>query len=985
MRLRKNLLLATILLSSSVWGEDEVPDFSVGLDRLSALAFPEMKGAVWVKLADDSSETFTGSYEFQELNIRTSGNAWKLASTEPAFLEFGSASPLGGSAEDSVEDNDSGSEKPSIFGKMLRKYNEKNPEPEKAAPPKEAESLASRDVKKIVAALGKPNVAEEIENSMRWGNSVIGGRILLFAAQLRAAGDSESADLLANTLFQVVSNDEALIDQALTHLGDTEYDKIATQFFDDYDWDAYLSSCRALLGKFPRGWANAPAVALLVSRLEKRESTPPATPSLPGVVFNPEALALIEKVMEKADGKVSDEELARARGIDLKDYPARQRAMILDSLREEGLGVSYNNTGLWLLPSDDAEEEADSSSIGKLQALGMDSVIVLAAIAGDESLVPVRKSRDGSSGYYSSDESPAENIRRRYENLNRPVSRGEIAKGLLSGVVPTQEDEYGGDQIDSDSVADAATELWTAHRDDTAVELAVFYMQEGSESQRVSASAWLAASADPSAAAAFEAAVLKSDDPLSAIMQVDAYLSRRKVAAKHFADAYIKLLKENPPDEEQLRSSRVGYQIRDAGGLDSYLQKLSLRVGDVSLKKLIAKALKAKATSTDENESGDVSPLAALAPSLQGISMEECLLEFGKIASLATPEQWMEILQLLRKRTYYDMRNPDDEEEVQAIPLSKDVIDIWAPLVASADALPDAGDIPEYARAYGGETVGDASALILEMAADPRVGYWFNSFVQIESSSSPVMDFVRERTDALVAGKEAEPWPSASNVSEERRSEIFEKLASLSAAEIIPYAQELSRDERLALTEIVGEYDESNPAPPGLLELRQTIVSLTPVFAAGHDSDAAAKLGLAVGDKFTPELLTKISDDFLNDAASSSSTSVAIFPAAMNLGVTLHVSTARDLDKMKIQSSGIQYLAQIFDQFGNKPALSAIYVGQAGDMRALVDGKPATLESEGSGLTNLMEALEGKNAILPAARISILTLEDAEKINNQDQ
>ena len=50
-----------------------------------------------------------------------------------------------------------------------------------------------------------------------------------------------------------------------------------------------------------------------------------------------------------------------------------------------------------------------------------------------------------------------------------------------------------------------------------------------------------------------------------------------------------------------------------------------------------------------------------------------------------------------------------------------------------------------------------------------------------------------------------------------------------------------------------------------------------------------------------------------------------------------------------------------------------------------LDGKPVTLETEGSGLTALTEALESDSPALPYIRIIVLSRADAEKITNQDQ
>ena len=958
-------------------GETKSADFSQGLEQLAGLGLPSMKGAEWVKFPGNSRQGFTESYEFRDLGVNLTGSAWKLATDPPTYFEFGSSEAIAppeseGEGEEAEDDG-----KPGLLGKMLRNYQEKNPEPEKPADPVPVVSRAAKDADRIAASLAKASVAEEINNNIEWGNSELHGRLILFAVQLHAAGETESANKLASALFNAVENDPALVDGAISHLADNQYSEVADAFFKDTDWEGYLSAAKALLEKFPRGWANAPAVALLVSKLEKRSGTPPS-PSLPGIELKPEALQLLGRLLEKQEAVTDLDALAAAQGININDYPAEMRPQIIAMLQEQGMRGGGSEQGLWLLPSAGESTAADTSPAGKLKAMGMDGFIALAAVATDETLVPARHTGDRRS-YHSSNESPADAIRQRYENLTRPTSRGEIAVTLISSVLPVQDDdEYGNSsQPDPAELSEAAIAFWKSNREKSPVELASLYITEGNSTQQSYASTFLSSSKDPVAHAAFEKSVLASDDPISLAANVEEYLDARKGAAKPFANAYIRLLRENPPSDEDLQRTTGGYQIREAGGLENFIKKLSLKVGDVSLAKMVADALKAPGET-------EPSPLAALASAIQSIPLNECLLAFGKVAGAASADQWMEIHNLLRTRIYYELRNSEDDDPGGFEPLPENVLEIWRPLAARAEPLPSEGDFPQYASAYGAKTTGDASALILELATSPGLAYAFNNFAQLEGRSDAVMEHVRKRVDAWTSGEDPEPWPDAENVSEERTKEISAKLAELKAGEIIPYATSLNRDERLALMGVLSEYGDSNPAPPGLLELRETVVSLQPVFGQYHDAEATAKLGISSGDRITAELLTKISDGFLADPTASSTTTVVFFPAAMNLGSNLLVTTAKDLDPAKIQSSGIAFVASQFDQFENPEAISTIVVGRNGDLRVMKEGKPVTLESEGSGLEDLAKALESKSAVLPAIRIYILTKEDAEKISNQE-
>lgn len=983
--MRASFLISPALVLASSWichaGETS---FSEGLKRLAALGLPPMQGAQWVKAPGDFRNGFTDSYHFQEMSVKLSGNVWKLPGDPHIHLDFGSPAEvdLPGSGEPQKDTADE--QKPGLLGKMLRNYQEKNPEPKKKTktPAEPPQSLAAKDAAKLANALGKASVAQEINQRMRWGDANLHGRIMLFAAQLHAAGETESANNLAAALFKAIDNDPAIIDGAISHLADTQYTASANAFFETTDWEAYHTAIKTLLEKYPRGWANAPAVALLSSHLEKRAATP-APLSLPGITLKPEALALIDKLLEKQSVETSDEALANARGIDLSRYPARQRAEMISWLRENAAeGVSFSDPSLWLLNFSVAGE-TPTSPVEALKAMGMDGFIALVAALTDETLVPIRKQDDGNS-YYSSDEAPATAIRRRYASLNRPVTRGEIAAALISSSLPTLENESFGNnsQPDPADLAESAIGFWKTNKDKSPFDLASLYIAEGNPNQRTLAARFLASAKDPIAHAAFEKTVLSAADPLSLISEVDGYLSARKSAAKSFANAYIKLVRENPPSEEDLNRTSAGWQIREAGGLDNYLRKLSLKVGDVSLHKMIAEALRAK-KETAEDEA--LSPIASLAPAIQSIPLHECLTAFGKTAAAASPSQWMEIHQLLLGRIYYETRNNGGEEGVDSETLPEEILEIWKPHIARTDALPAEGDFPKFARAYGAETNGDASALLVELASKPMLAYTLNQYALAEGSPEAVINFVRKRVAAWSSGEKTEPWPSSESVSEERVEEISKKISTLKADEIIPFAMSLPLSERFAIVDIVIGFDEEESLPEGLKELRNTLVSLKPVFDQDHDAEAAAKLGLAVGDKITPELLTKISDALLLDAANTSTTAVVLFSAPLNLGTSLYVTSAKDLDPTKLKNNAIEFTARRFEEHGNPEALSVISVANGADTRLLKDGKTLTLETESSGLNALEEALQSKSPILPRVHIVVLTRADAEKIINQDQ
>lgn len=960
-------------------GQSEVGDFSKGLEQLAKLGLPAMEGAEWVKSPSNSNQTFTDSYEFRDVGVNISGSVWKLATDPPSYIEFGSAETIDLPEPEATDDSGSGSDdEPGLLGKMLRGYQEKNPEPEKAPNPKPKISKATKDAEKIATSLAKPSVAEELNSNINWGNSQLHGRLMLFAAQLHAAGETDSANKLAAALFNAVNEDTALIDGAISHLADTIYAATAESFFENTDWDNYLSECTALLEKFPRGWANAPAVALLVSKLEKRTDTQ-TTPSLPGITLNPEAILLLDKLLEKTETVTDINALAAAQGININDYPPEMRSEIIAMLSQRGMGGFSQEHGIWLLPAEEADQSPDNTPAGKLKALRMDGLIALAAVTTDETLVPARHTSRRSS-YYSSNESAAEQIRKRYQSLARPTTRGEIAVSLLTSVIPTPENRYGSsDETDPAALSQEAIAFWKSNKDKSPVELATLYMMEGNSSQQSQATTFLTSSSDPSAHTAFEKAVLASPDPISLAPHVEAYLDTRKAAAKPFASDYIALLRENPPSDEELERTTGGYHIRDAGGVENFIKKLSVKIGDVSLEKMITEALEASSESGESKE-GEMTPLAALNSTIETIPLEDCLLAFGKAAPLASPEQWMEIHQLLLQRISEESYSENETN----ITFSEDIIQTWRPLVARTENFPEKGYFTTYARGFGAKNTGELSMIMLVLAADPEITYEVGNLIHIESDTAVIMDIFRSRLTAIFSGEDPEPLPSVENVSDERSAEISESLASLSASEIIPFANKLSRDERLFMMSKILEYNQTSSTPQGILDLRTTISSTEPYAASDHDAETAALLGIKPGDKITPDFIESISDRLLKQPETFSTTTVIFYPGAMYLGTALYVTTVKDLDPQRIQSTGLSYMLRGMKQTGDFPAYCNRAIGNNFFVKTIEDGKIVATESKTTLAETLNASLESKKAVLNQIRISILTREDLEKISNQE-
>ncbi len=971
-------------------------DFSEGLKQLAALGLPEMKGAQWVQPSAEleSGETlFSQSYEFREMRLTLKGGVWKLPGEPARFVDFGSPEAI---AQADVGEDSKEAKVPLVRPAARTPWSRPNANPPKPATEKKADlSDEETDAKAIAGLLGKEEFRKELVEHQSYRPSPLPGRCLIFAAQLNAAGKTEAANEVARAVFSLPIEKENIIDGAVTQFADLAYEKVAKAFFEEHhDWAKYCDGVKAVLEKYPRGWDDAGAMAILLPLLEKRASgAPPPVPSLEGVELKPEALAALKQMLEPQGGKAKgadDAALARSHGIQLDQIPAAQRARILSMLRQQGMGDEEGSgdgpSGLWLL--DEPEDgEAVNDPLSRLVAMKMDGLIALAAVATDETLVPQPKTGDSDHYSYSSHESAEEIARSHYESLDRPKTRGEIAMEWLEAAVPEDESRS---SADTEGTALAAVEFWKEHRKDTPLKLALFYLNSSDRSKRSEAATYLSEREDPEAHAAFEKAVLDSAEPAEFADEVSSYLEQRKTEARSFFEAYSKALHAalDGVDFEQLDYSGGGYAVRNAGSVDQFLKPLAMKVGAVSLDELVDSAMK----------SGKAAEIAALVNPIGGSPMPDCLKVLGKAAEKAKPEQLMALYEVLLRRAYQDhrRRGGEEQEDAQAEKkapakpeLPEEVRTLWRTLMARTDALPEGKkgqrSFGDWTKSYGGKNCGDTALLALELCVFPESGEALNPYADISGSYEVVLPFARKRVEAWMSGQEPPAWPSAEQVSEERKKELKDKLAQLPADGIIPWAQGLPENERMAVAETVRGYGaEDDPAPAGLLELKWKVTALKPLNAATpHDPILLEKLGIHAGMAIGYEPLGALTKKLAMEAKESSGTTLIITPGPMGLGCTATAMRSTDPKDTAIAYNYGMPLSRWFSQYESAEAIATLSIGGTADAWAPKDGKAEKLENKRVTPQDLPTLFAAKTGYLRMpVMIQVLTREDAEKINN---
>ncbi len=984
--LKNTSLTLGLILLTSPWASaqaQEKASFSSGLKQLGELSMPDMKGAVWVKVDDDHTLSTQGSQYLRQIQVVLKGNGWRLKSKADTYLPFGSSFEM--SLEKEAEEANAGADTDKkaapTWRDKFKDYAAKNAPEEPKREPKKQKPLIEQDVDRIIASLSKIEIVTELNDSLDWqtGYQDMIGSILLFAVQIHQSGDEALANKLATSLFNAINEDMLIIDAAVNQLAENEYNEICNQLFDTGDWKVFVADLKGILKKYPRGWTMRPAVDMLAAR-----AAAPPTTTIPkvidGVQIDAKAHALILRLTEKAKAPSGDGALramAEEYGIDPDDISPEERDAMMRALAS-GYNPSSSGTN-WLLNSPEAT--AESSVSEQLKAMGMDALPALAAITEDETLTLQRNEGHSSWGYSSN--RGADQL---YEYMTRPSSRGEIACQLLQSVIPMETDPYDSPDFTPSMLSEMALELWKNHKDSKPLQLAVLYLNEGQHSQKSSAAMRLINSDDPEAHKAFEQTMLGSKDALNNLEYVEAYISKHKQKAKPFTLAYIKILKAGNFSRDDLQMSAMGHMIQRAGGIDKYVDTLLLKIGDVSIEKIVDKALKDSLKEDNENEDG-MSPIMALSESLADVELDECMAMFATKADQVKPAQWEEIIALLLGRADQNAQKTDDEGNPTPEKLKPETIKAWAELTKRD--TPISGDTEEltWMPMLGCKTIGDVTTFLIDIAVTQSNFRTMYITSGMFPDSQDTLAFVQKRVETIHKGETPQAWPNSEVVSEERSEEIQKQLDTLPADQIIDYASKLTMDEKASLLEYSQMFMQGGEVPKGLVELNRSIVTLDPVYRTDHDSEFAKSMGLKVGDKIDSAMVLKIADHLLSNSEKLSPSHIIITRAQMGLGSSVQASTPAVKDRNVGRDYYLYNAASMMDHIEDHDLIVMIRIGRTTWVRVMKDDKPEWIQPDflrqGDEHPDFEETMAKDETSMTHISIILMSREAAEPIEEQ--
>jgi len=608
------------------------------------------------------------------------------------------------------------------------------------------------------------------------------GRFLIFAAQIHQTGDSKLANELASSVFETLPEREAVLDAAINQLADALHENATRAFFKTGDWKTYHREMVSLVTKFSRGWDSHAAVALLLEPLSQRASGNPAPPlKLANVSIDPKTVESVKWMLQEKSTEESEPPIPPEVAARLADIPEEYHQQYLEQLTGGG-GGALGSPENWLLMKPEELKEQAGLAAPSLQ-LGISALPVLAALVDDSYLTTLSNPRHsrGNNSYFSSYESSTERMLKVYAALNRPASRGDLAKYLLQATLPDPESEL--DSADSETLRILAVDFWKAHQDDTREGLALAFLREGSSSQQEMAVELLAASKNPSDLKAMETHILESPSPASQLSSVSKYIQLRKSAAKPFVDLYVKALREELGEGTNLEEVRgLPYEIRQMKSIGPLIKQLESQVS--------GKSPQARARDIAKEEPKVA--IAAIPAFLESLSDAKPRTRFLALLAGAVAAEDPKVREAFINKSMNSGYGEDDEETSsepdRTLPAGE--AKAWKTLLADTRPYPSTTNRGEEA------TISGLAATALEFSVNPAAQGKF--ILATNVTGMAYEELALPRAMARLTGEPIPPLPDASKVPPARLKEIISTAGSKPPPEIHPYLKTLTDDERAA-------------------------------------------------------------------------------------------------------------------------------------------------------------------------------------------
>ena len=737
---------------------EKVPDFSRGFAMFHKLGVPDVSKAEYIKIDD-------GNY-YQQSNM--TGNAWLVKDKgdkgiivfkDNVKVEFPNPVTI---RKQRFED----------LKKLKKKFKGKKKklaEAQKALDIKygkiKSVTYKKADLKKDIVAFNKllNKVASQNERDMFNMNVAHGGigQLFIFAINLYDKGYKREANKAASILFKKFGRKKIIV-SAVNQLADDFYAGIYRDFSKTKDWKSYSSKLDALIKKMPAAWTKKPALKILVLRIKERIA-----------------------------GKVPE---INPKGLSPKDLEIAKKLVNVKT---------FSRTNLWLLPPSKAEKMYRDASVEKekvfdeIFAKGVKSIPLLAALAKDNYLTDITMQYSSYNHRYSLPGNDIVDPEKAYKRLQmRPMSRGDIARALLSSILLEQERSFGED--DEDDTASRALELYKKLKDKTTEEIAEYYLKHGTPyGQKRAAVNYLVETKNPKYIAVVEKYYIDNAS-LNSRYEVTQYLENRGPEAKEFVKKYLKALKESLKGrlKEEGRYSESEKQLLEAKKrLDKQYEEI-VKAFKKYLSSETAEQLLMKIAAKKKWESSNYD---ALRFKCKNISLNKLVPMFLKAAiaakSIEVKSSLLGIVRAFQRPRY-------NAENVKVFTDFKGTKALWLELINDKSIFPNTVDY----------TIGQYTLYIIEQISRKKMDYKREGKLRLLSAER-YNAILRKRALGRLDGKsesELAPLPDASKVSKSEYKKVVAELEKAHAKQLAGKIKKLSDNVFLKLTENISAHQALN-------------------------------------------------------------------------------------------------------------------------------------------------------------------------------
>jgi hypothetical protein len=747
---------------------EELRDYGAGFEKLRQLGLPDVSTGTYVNL-----ETyFPGSISVDIDGLELGGNSWLLHEDKAAasafvhnharYIQIFDARNLSKivekeSEELSEKDRRHAIERSRYFGSSGR-----------FGGTWEAADLKA-DANKVLEWLEK---FESSKDEFRWELESGGwGHLFLAAAQFRSKGLTNESNRIAGELFRLSPDPKQVILHGVNQLADSQYEEAYARLRRTKDWGSYGENLLSLLQRFPKGWRSGPAVSKLRKLVEER-------------------LQLHEPPPLQGDGlSAEDQEIARD----------------LASAGPDDLRYS----GIWTLPGSGGRKRgATTSVVQRITERGMDAIPLLVNMLPDSYLLEVDRGEVLGSGLnYSSGFGAL--MDDGFDSMNRPQTRGDVARNMLADVFVADEDY---EPADLNELTEEILAWFEEHREQSTTDLADLYLRTGGWGEQNWVVGYMSKSEDPALVQALEEYLLETEDFSDKSRFVRQHILWNPEKTKPFFEKYRELFSgsstaESFSDDDELDEISE-FSTAESFSDDDELDEISEVIKELeriysggSIEEILDRVIRGETTLQDEKSLlrqrlSQLSPAGGITKLLEAATNADDVEFRRELIHMIAMGARFDLYNSLYNESYYVA----EEEEPE--PLSvEDHRDMWQELMQDSRFAPGRRYLPRI-------KVSILAAATVETLYNP------NEAERVESVVSQLGDrgheIIEKRARAILAGGEIPPMPNSTHVPGQRQDEILATLESSDVSDLPERLAELSHEELLAIVEKHGQRESLN-------------------------------------------------------------------------------------------------------------------------------------------------------------------------------